>query len=156
MRNIITVKTLQHLSKEELVKLIALQQENADEGRSLALEWNNTTRGSPEDVLLQKRNLAEMFLNFVEAIEEEVGPKQFGGGLADNKIGIHVGKRLKDTTYVDGFNQRSGTKYAELREHTTFGQDGLVFTWAIPLGTTEDLEVVPDTLSWANSAASRQ
>jgi hypothetical protein len=103
----------------EVVSIIVQLQEGTlvDQARAkaqLALEWNNSTRGTEQAVLLQKRNLAEMLLNFLKAIEEEVGPKSLGGVLADNKIGKHVRKRLQSHVYKDEFNKLSSHKYDEL------------------------------------------
>jgi hypothetical protein len=108
-------------SVEGVVRLIDQLQKGEldDKARAkayLALEWNNSTKGTDEAVLLQKRNLAEMLLNFLKAFEDEVGTKQLAGVLADNKIGKHVRKKLKSSVYKEEFNKLSSRKYEELHK----------------------------------------
>jgi hypothetical protein len=107
--------------------------------KAVELLMNNKDRGDPAEVLLSKRNICQYARLFIDCLAEKVGEKNVAGVLIDNKIGCHVKKHVSKA-YIKAFNQHSSYLYEDLDQDGTFGTD-CNFTWAIPLGLSDDIYV---------------
>ena len=143
-----------HLSQieqavQDMVDLCTAQMNKLKHSRlskeeKIMLMMNNKDRDADteEEVLRSKQNLANLVLGFLEAVKSTLGSQEIAGVVIDNKLGAQVRKRV-DTEYIKAFNQINAQQYAELKKDGTFGTK-YTFSWAIPLGLSDDYEVQGD------------